>query len=387
MLGKRIIRVVTLGLAGWLVIPLLARVQQPGAEAANSLAEGNGKALVNTSCVGCHSLETSLRRGRSREEWVKTVHDMVSRGAQILPADAETIIQYLAEHYGVDFVPPLEQRIFVWVDRQGNVEPLAAPPRNYNRPSLSPDGQQVAVDILLDKSDIWIYDIPSGELRRLTYEGTNRSATWSNDGQWVAFASDRHQSPEGGRSYRDDHEAYWKRADGSGEAERLTDAEFNHGAQGWSPDGKTLSISEIHPETGRDIWMLPFEGDRTPWPFLATPALEGGIAFSADGHWLALTSDETGQREVVVRAFPEVEPAHQVSRGGGIEVVWPLNSKDLFYRNGNKRMAVEITTGSTLTVGTPRILFEGDFVHSPGSRAYWDATQDGQRFLMLKKVE
>ena len=48
-------------------------------------------------------------------------------------------------------------------------------------------------------------------------------------------------------------------------------------------------------------------------------------------------------------------------------MVWPLGSKDLFYRNGDKRMAVEITTGPTLTVGTPRVLFEGDFVHSPGS--------------------
>ncbi len=50
-------------------------------------------------------------------------------------------------------------------------------------------------------------------------------------------------------------------------------------------------------------------------------------------------------------------------------------------------MAVEITTGPTLTVGTPRVLFEGDFVNSPGSRASWDVTRDGQRFLMLKKVE
>ena len=318
MQGKRVLMVVTLGLAGRLVIPLLARVQQPGAEAANSLSEGNGEALVATSCVGCHSLETSLRRGRSPEEWVATVNDMVSRGAQIPPADAETIVDYLAEHYGMDFVPPLKQLIFVWVDRQGNEEPLAAPPRDYNRPSLSPDGRQVAVDIPGDTSDIWIYDIPTGELRRLTHEGNNRSPTWSNDGQWVAFGSDRHQSPEGGRSYRDDNEAYRKRADGSGEAERLTDAEFNHGPQRWTPDGKTLSISEIHPDTGRDIWMLPFEGDRTPWPFVVTPYLEGGVAFSADGHWLAHTSGETGQREVVVRAFPEAEPAHQVSTGGGI---------------------------------------------------------------------
>ena len=98
-------------------------------------------------------------------------------------------------------------------------------------------------------------------------------------GQWVAFGSDRHQSPEGGRSYRDDNEAYRKRADGSGEAERLTDAEFNHGPQRWTPDGKTLSISEIHPDTGRDIWMLPFEGDRTPWPFRGHPLSGRGRCF------------------------------------------------------------------------------------------------------------
>ncbi|MEE8348090.1 MAG: hypothetical protein V3R94_00855, partial [Acidobacteriota bacterium] len=352
MQGKRILMVVTLGFAGSLVIPLLARVQQ---EAGDSLAEGNGKALVAASCAGCHSMETSLRRGRSREEWGITVNDMVSRGAQIAPSDAETMIDYLAEHYGFDFVPPRDQFVMVWVDHQGNEEPLPAPPGAYNRPMLSPDGTQVAVDIPSDTtSDIWIYDIPSDELRRLTFEGNNRSATWSNDGQWVAFGSDRHRSPEE-RSYREDHEAYRKRADGSGEAERLTDAEFNHGPQRWTPDGKTLSISEIHPDTGRDIWMLPFEGDRTPWLFLATPVLEGGVSFSADGNWVAFTTGKPGQREVVVRAFPGVEPAHQITTGGGIEVVWPLKSKELFYRSGNKRMAVEITTGDTLTVGTPRV--------------------------------
>jgi len=281
----------------------------------------------------------------------------------------------------------LEMRLLVWVDHQGKVEPLAAPPRSYMRPRLSPDGTQVAVEVLLDKRDIWIFDIPTGELRRLTYEGTNRSVLWSPDGRRVLFGSDRHQSPEGGRSFRDDHEAYWMPVKGIGEAERLTHAPLNHGPQRWTPDGKTLSFYEIHPETGRDIWMLPFEGDRKPWLFLKTPALEGGIAFSADGRWLAHTSDETGQREIVVRAFPQAEPAHQVSKGGGIEVIWPPKSKDLFYRNGNKRMAVEISTTPTLTVGAPRVLFEGDFVPSSGSRANWDVTPDGKRFLMLKKVK
>ncbi len=386
MLGKNAIRFVTLLIAFLLGTPLLALAQQPGARE-DSPTEGTGEALVRTLCTSCHSVERAVPEGRSRQEWNRTVQDMLSRGAQILSADAEAIINFLAERYPVGAGPMLEQRLMVWVDHQGNVEPLAAPPRSYMRPRLSPDGTQVAVEVLLDKRDIWIFDIPTGELRRLTFEGSNRSVLWSPDGQRVLFGSDRHQSPEGGRSFRDDHEAYWMPVDGSGEAERLTHAELNHGPQRWTPDGKTLSFYEIHPETGRDIWMLPFEGDRTPWVFLNTPALEGGIAFSADGRWLAYTSDETGQREVVVRAFPEAEPAHQVSRGGGIEVVWPPLSKDLFYRNGNKRMAVEISTTPTLTMGTPRVLFEGDFVPSSGTRSNWDATLDGQRFLMLKKVE
>lgn len=98
--------VAMLGLADWLVVPLLARVQQPATEAANSLPEGNSEVLVSTSCVGCHSLKISLRRGRSREAWVTTVNDIISRGAQILPADTETIVDYLADHYDANFVAP-----------------------------------------------------------------------------------------------------------------------------------------------------------------------------------------------------------------------------------------------------------------------------------------
>ena len=64
-----------------------------------------------------------------------------------------------------------------------------------------------------------------------------------------------------------------------------------------------------------------------------------------------------------------------------------LNSKDLFYRSGNKRMAVEITTSPTLTVGTPRVLFEGDFVNSPGGRAYWDATRGRPEISHAQKGE
>jgi hypothetical protein len=77
MQDKKTLMIVCLPIALALVIPLPALVQQPGAEAANSLPEGNGRELVCTSWVGCHSLETALDWGRSQEEWERTVNDMV----------------------------------------------------------------------------------------------------------------------------------------------------------------------------------------------------------------------------------------------------------------------------------------------------------------------
>ena len=62
-----------------------------------------------------------------------------------------------------------EQRL-VWVDRQGAVEPLAAPPRPYDDPRLSPDGQWVAFQTEELLRDIWIYHIPRQTLNRLTFK-------------------------------------------------------------------------------------------------------------------------------------------------------------------------------------------------------------------------
>ena len=44
---------------------------------------------------------------------------------------------------------------------------------------------------------------------------------------------------------------------------------------------------------------------------------------SPDGRWLAYTSDESGQRQVFVRPFPNVDDGKwQVSRNGGASPLW-----------------------------------------------------------------
>jgi hypothetical protein len=61
-------------------------------------------------------------------------------------------------------------RSLVWVDRNGRETPLKAPPRGYMIPRLSPDGTNLALEILDQENDIWIWDLARENLRRLTFD-------------------------------------------------------------------------------------------------------------------------------------------------------------------------------------------------------------------------
>ena len=133
--------------------------------------------------------------------------------------------------------------------------------------------------------------------------------------------------------------------------------------------------------------MLQLEGEREAQPFLQTPFEEGGAVFSPDGRWLAYVSNESGRYEIYVQPFPGPGGKWQISTEGGREPVWARNGRELFYRNSNQMMAVEITTEPTFSAGSPRLLFEGAFMSGTVFLPYYDVTPDGQRFVMLKPVE
>ncbi len=103
--------------------------------------------------------------------------------------------------------------------------------------------------------------------------------------------------------------------------------------------------------------------------------------------WLAYHElSQFTAREVYVQPYPGPGGKWQISTDGGTEPVWNPNGRELFYRNGDKMMAVDITTEPSFNAGTPRLLFEGRYV-SLGARAAYDVTPDGQRFLMIKESE
>ncbi len=108
------------------------------------------------------------------------------------------------------------------------------------------------------------------------------------------------------------------------------------------------------------------------------------------GKWLAYVSDESGLLQVYVRPFPEPDVKWLISEEdeGGGQPVWSPDGKELFYRSGDKTMLVSIQTqDQTLRAGSPRVLFEGQYVsHStPPGFQYYDISPDGTRFLMMKE--
>ena len=217
--------------------------------------------------------------------------------AQVGFSQTETLV-YLTRGSATD-----AESIF-WMDREGKIDPLLSTPRDYSRLRFSPDGRRLAVNFSDGKNrDIWVYDLEREALSRLTFhEGTDRAPVWTPDGRYVTFRSAR----EGGAG-----NIYWKRADGTGDAERLTEGSNLQVPNSWSPDGKVLAFFEQSTETGWDLWTLPMEKDGVgdlkpgkPVSFLLTPFNEMWPAFSPDGRWIAHNSSESGTYEVYVRPFP-----------------------------------------------------------------------------------
>ncbi len=132
---------------------------------------------------------------------------------------------------------------------------------------------------------------------------------------------------------------------------------------------------------------IAVNGNRKPFPVVQTSATEDQGQFSPDGHWLAYTSNESGQAEVYVVPYPPAPGAKWlVSRGGGVQPRWRRNGKELFYISADsKMMSVDVDTRPVFQSGTPRPLFDSDIVDT-GIRTgpiSWDLSPDGNRFLIV----
>ncbi|MFY9550847.1 MAG: protein kinase [Thermoanaerobaculia bacterium] len=370
---------------------------------------GNEAVLFTTSTVGPRIAVLSLKTGKRRgliegmgARYSPSGHLVFARGGSLFAAPfdikrLELTGPAVSVLDGVMILSPYNSPLFglsaggalvygpgsppretlVSVDRQGKVEPLPFEPRGYEEPRFSPDGKRVAVTIRADNPDIWVLDISRGTSARLTFDpGEDETPVWTPDGGKVTYSADRAGHPRA---------LYSKPSDGSGTEERLFDSETHSHVSSWSPDGRTLVYTEYDPVFSGNIWVLTLgeKVERRPW--LRTPFNERAGRFSPDGHWLAYVSNESGRDEVYVQPFPGPGGKWQISVSEGTEPVWSHAGSEIFYRSGDKMMAVSVASGRGFSAETPHVLFEGRFVPSRRGEAAYDVSPDDRRFVMVQR--
>jgi serine/threonine-protein kinase len=274
---------------------------------------------------------------------------------------------------------PAERRL-VLVDLQGKSEPLSAPPMAYKEARFSPDGERLAV--ITEDGKVHLYELEHDRLSVLASQLEDSSGTVWIPTMGIAW------SPDGKRL------AVYARAPGTGNGVTLVPVDGRGTVEslvgplgwphGWSPDGGRLLVTRRE-SAGWDIWEVPLVADAAPRPIVKNPGFQTQPALSPDGRWLAYTSNESGRSEVYVRPFDGSGGGRQITIRGGRAPVWAPSGQEIYFRNGEKVMAVEITTEPVFSAGRPRLLFEGPYelagIWRP--RAY-DLAPDGQRFVMIE---
>ena len=63
------------------------------------LPPGDGKAIVQRACVGCHALKVVTSKRATPQQWSTVVDQMVSRGADVDDDEIETLVAYLSKNF------------------------------------------------------------------------------------------------------------------------------------------------------------------------------------------------------------------------------------------------------------------------------------------------
>jgi serine/threonine-protein kinase len=270
-----------------------------------------------------------------------------------------------------------------WLESDGKKRTFLRTPGNYGRPSISADGQRVAIEIAdRQRSDIWTYDSHRDAMTRLTWDGkVNQLPIWSPDGRYIVF-----QDQEG---------LSWTRADGAGKPQPLLRTK-SATVQAWSfaPDGKRLAYFELDPATAFHLWTVPLASDGgglragQPEVFLQTPFDERHPSFSPDGRWLAYSSSESGGFQVYVRTFPDKGGKWQISSAGGFYPAWSRAGRQLFFESLDNRVMVADYTveGDSFVPDKPRVWSETRLANL-GMFKNYDLAPDGKRIVALLPAE
>jgi Tol biopolymer transport system component len=281
-----------------------------------------------------------------------------------------------------------------WVDRMGRVLETPGPPGMYWGMDASPNGKRIAVHRHdANGGDIIVIE-PRGSTTRLTFDASRHSSSpvWSPNGEHIAYCA--LQKGKWG--------LYQTLSSGSGSEELLYESDLPKAPMSWSPDGKRIVFWIEDPKNGGDIWVLTLE-DKKAAPLIASAFNETHAQVSADGKWIAYTSNSTGRNEIYVQPFPSGAGRYQISYHGGDWPRWRRDGKEIFYhmiastpdtpainsafRGGSLMSTTVNSSGAVFEPGSPKdIVRTGamNWPHSGGPYQTYDVSADGQMILTFQ---
>jgi hypothetical protein len=68
---------------------------------------GEGRDLVMASCATCHNLKVVVHGRMNRDAWMKTINDMIQRGAPVFPEEIDPMAAYLSGVFGAAVPKPV----------------------------------------------------------------------------------------------------------------------------------------------------------------------------------------------------------------------------------------------------------------------------------------
>jgi serine/threonine-protein kinase len=256
----------------------------------------------------------------------------------------------------------------VWVTRAGVATPVATlPTADYRWPRLSPDGRRIALNTG-GTAAVEVVDVSTGTRVALAALGGRTEPVWLHDGRVLT-------SLEASGKYG----LMAEMGDGSRAADTVL----------------ALSAQDAWPtDASRDDGLVFFygvaEGDvsvldtRTKAVRHVMRAGEQrGARLSPYGRWLAMESRDAERGNVIVLPWPALDAQYVVSPNGGTEPLWSRDGRELFFRSGNRVLAVPVSAARTWAASPAVELFRGPYAADNWGDQSWDIGPDG-RFLLLR---
>jgi serine/threonine-protein kinase len=262
----------------------------------------------------------------------------------------------------------------VWQLPDGRSEPIGSEARDFQQPRLSPDGKRIAVLVAEGtRNDIWIHDLTTRTLSRLTNVETVTSVEWTADGRRVVYSAANGEM----------RGVIWAQSVdvASAPVELARIAGLTPGAFP-APDGRSLLVSNLA-TSGWDVLRVSLDSPRTVVPYAFSAADETGGRISPDGHWAAIVSTESGRAEVYIRSYPEPTAKIQISTAGGGGPVWSPDGSRLYYQSGNAIMVARLKTGAAVQVLSRDTAFRQLATQQTQlGGGVFDVTRDGLKLLV-----